>query len=221
MPPPAAVIFDFDGIIIDSEVAEFESHRQLYQRFGVQLTVDEWCAHVGYWSEQHDESWARKLSARSLTAPSTEIYLLEQRRMFLQLLPLQPMVGIRELLVELSAASIQVAIGSTSPSSWVIPSLETFGLLRKFSAVVTGEQVDRPKPAPDIYLEAARRLSILPSEALVIEDSAPGVAAAKAASMRVVAIPNLLTERHDLTAADLRVSNASQLTLGTLRSLYT
>ena len=93
-----------------------------------------------------------------------------------------------------------------------LPATERIGLGGSFQAIVTGDEVRKRKPAPDVYLEAARRVGAEPSRTVAIEDSAPGIAAARAAGMRTVAIPHWLTERHDLAAADLRVTHAGELT---------
>jgi beta-phosphoglucomutase-like phosphatase (HAD superfamily) len=96
---------------------------------------------------------------------------------------------------------------------------ERLGLRALFGAIVTGDEVARRKPAPDLYLEAARRLGADPARSIAIEDSGPGVAAARAAGMKTIAIPHWLTERHDLAAADLRVAHAGELTLSRLMEL--
>ena len=100
-----------------------------------------------------------------------------------------------------------------------MPAAERIGLRARFSAIVTGDVVSRRKPAPDVYLEAARQLGVNPSRAVAIEDSAPGVAAARAAGMAVVAIPQWLTETHDLSAAHLLVAHAGELTVERLEQL--
>ena len=220
MPLLAAVIFDFDGVIMDSERAEYESHRRMYERCGIDLTLAEWCNHVGLWSDQHNESWARQLCTRTPLAPPPETYLLEKHRILMEILPREPMAGIRDLVARLSSAAVPIAVGSTSPANWVVPSLEVFALLNSFAAVVTGDDVRKRKPAPDIYVEAATRLSVDPARAVAIEDSAPGLAAAKAAGMKVVAIPHHLTRTHDLSAADLFVSHAGEVTLERLEQLF-
>jgi hypothetical protein len=81
----AAVVFDFDGIVLDSETPEFESHRRIYERYGVALTVDEWCDQIGVWTEEHDERWATQLRARSRSAPDCTGYHAERRRIHLML----------------------------------------------------------------------------------------------------------------------------------------
>jgi HAD superfamily hydrolase (TIGR01509 family) len=122
------------------------------------------------------------------------------------------MRGINELIAALSDVGVPTAIASTSPASWVVPAAERIGLGGFFQAIVTGDEVKRRKPAPDVYLEAARRIGAEPSRTVAIEDSAPGIAAARAAGMKTVAIPHWLTEGHDLSAADLRVAHAGELT---------
>ena len=71
---PAAVIFDFDGIVLDSETPEYESHRRIYERCGVTLTVDQWCGVIGTWSENHDEQWFKRLAAQAAGAPGRDGY---------------------------------------------------------------------------------------------------------------------------------------------------
>ena len=219
MPVPAAVIFDFDGIVLDSETPEYESHRRIYERCGVTLTVDEWCGVIGTWSEGHDEQWFRRLGERSPDAPPRDAYFAERRRIFDAIVPADPMRGVLDLLGALRGAAIPTAIASSAPARWVVGAVERLAIGPLFDAVVTGDQVARRKPAPDVYLEAARRLGVDPMRAVAIEDSAPGIAAARAAGMKAVAIPHWLTERHDLGAADLTVAHAGELTLERLAAL--
>ena len=216
---PAAVIFDFDGIVLDSETPEYESHRRIYERCGVTLTVDEWCAVIGTWSEGHDEQWFTRLCERSATAPARGDYFAERRRIFDQIVPVDPMRGVGELLTLLRDARIPLAIASSAPARWVVGAVERLAIGPFFDAVVTGDEVAHRKPAPDVYLEAARRLAVDPRRAIAIEDSGPGLAAARAAGMKAIAIPHWLTERHDLSGADLTVAHAGELTLERLAAV--
>ena len=219
VPQPAAVIFDFDGIVLDSETPEYESHRRIYERCGVTLTVDEWCAVIGTWSEGHDEQWFTRLCERSATAPARADYFAERRRIFDEIVPVDPMRGVGELLTLLREARIPLAIASSAPARWVVGAVERLAIRPFFDAVVTGDEVAHRKPAPDVYLEAARRLAVDPRRAIAIEDSGPGLAAARAAGMTAIAIPHWLTERHDLSGADLTVAHAGELTLERLAAL--
>jgi len=215
----AAVVFDFDGIVLDSETPEYESHRRIYDRCGVPLTVEDWCGAIGIWTEGHDVRRFETLRARASDAPLRDAYFAERQRIFQQLLPTEPMRGIRDLLAALAAAAVPAAIASTSPARWVIPAAERIGVRGSFDVIVTGDEVRQRKPAPDVYLEAARRLGIDPAGAVALEDSGPGVAAARAAGMTVVAIPHWLTNSHDLTGAHLRVTHAGELTVERLEWL--
>jgi HAD superfamily hydrolase (TIGR01509 family) len=220
MPPVAAVIFDFDGIVLDSETPEYESHRRIYEQCGVTLTVEEWCGVIGTWSEGHDEQWFARLGERSSGAPARDAYFAERRRIFDEIVPAGPMRGVHELLTMLREAGVPTAIASSAPARWVVGAVERLGIRPLFDAVVTGDEVAQRKPAPDVYLEAARRLGVEPARSVAIEDSGPGVTAARAAGMKTVAIPHWLTERHDLSAADLTVAHAGELTLDRLARLW-
>jgi HAD superfamily hydrolase (TIGR01509 family) len=219
VPLPAAVIFDFDGIILDSETPEYESHRRIYERCGVTLTVDEWCGVIGTWSEGHDEEWFTRLCQQAKAAPPREEYFAERRRIFDEILPADPMRGVPQLLAALREAGIPIAIASSAPARWVIGAIERLAIRPLFDAVVTGDEVAHRKPAPDVYLEAARRLGVDPRRTIAIEDSRPGITAARAAGMKAIAIPHWLTERHDLSGADLTVAHAGELTLARLDAL--
>jgi HAD superfamily hydrolase (TIGR01509 family) len=215
----ASVIFDFDGIVLDSETPEYESHRRIYERYGVTLTVDEWCGVIGTWSEGHDEKWFTRLCERAVAAPERDAYFEERRRLFEEIVPADPMRGVRELLAALRDAHVPTAIASSAPARWVAGAVDRLGISSFFNAIVTGDQVTRRKPAPDVYLTAARRIGADPRESVAVEDSSTGIAAAGAAGMKVVAIPHWLTERHDLSGADLIVEHAGLLTLDRLERL--
>jgi HAD superfamily hydrolase (TIGR01509 family) len=215
----AAVIFDFDGIVLDSETPEYESHRRIYEQCGVTLTVDEWCGVIGTWSEGHDERWFTRLCAEARDAPARDVYFAERRRIFDEIVPADPMRGVSELLASLRDAAVPIAIASSAPARWVVTAVERLGIRPMFGAVVTGDEVAHRKPSPDVYLEAARRLGVDPLQSVAIEDSGPGLTAARAAGMKVVAIPHWLTERHDLSGADLTVAHARELTVDRLAAL--
>ena len=215
----AAVVFDFDGIIIDSETVEYESHRLIYERCGVALTPAEWCDQIGTWTDDHEERWHARLRRLAPSAPDWPTFRSEKSRLCRELVPASPMRGIGELLASLADAGVPMAIASTSPARWVVPATERLGLTPFFRAIVSGDDVPRRKPAPDVYLEAARRLAVDPAAAVAIEDSSTGIAAARAAGMKTVAIPHWLTAGHDLRAADLRVAHAGELTPARLAAL--
>jgi HAD superfamily hydrolase (TIGR01509 family) len=212
-----AVIFDFDGTILDSESAEFESHRRLFADWGVPLTEDEWCEGVGILKP--DTHWFDRLCERAQHPLTFERFREITRGYFQQHVRMEPMPGVSALLGALVTTGVPRAIASAAPSDWVMRGLEGLRLVDAFDAIVTMDQVEKGKPDPDVYLEAARRMQIEPAHCVAIEDSGPGLAAARAAGMRTVVIPHSLTRLHDLSGADLRVASATELTLEALRSL--
>jgi len=212
-----AVIFDFDGTILDSETAEFESHKRLFADHGVDLSEEEWCAGVGV-LKPHSH-WFDWLCDRTAEPPTFERFRDATRRYFREHVRMEPMEGITALVGALVAAGVPRAIASTATSDWVLSAVAELRLTPLFGAIVTGDQVSRGKPAPDVYLEAARRLDVDPSRCVAVEDSGPGIAAARAAGMRTVAIPHRLARRHDFSGADLRLRSAAELTLERLGAL--
>ena len=127
--------------------------------------------------------------------------------------------GIRSLLDDLVTEGIPLAVASTSPTRWVLPAADALGIREHFGTIVTGDDVEQRKPAPDVYLLAAARLGISPTRCVAVEDTRPGLLAAKAAGMRAIVIPHWLTETHNLSEADLRVDSATELDVGRLRDL--
>jgi HAD superfamily hydrolase (TIGR01509 family) len=211
-----AVIFDFDGVIVDSETPEFEAHRQIFASHGLDLTTKEWCACVGLWQSIN---WFDVLTTRGATTLSRETFLAEKRRIAREVLRMEPLPGIRTLLDDLRARGTPLAVASTSPARWVLPAADALGIRSYFSAIVTGDDVQHRKPAPDVYLLAASRLDVPPTRCVAIEDTRPGLLAAKTAGMQVIVIPHWLTETHDLSEADHRVGSAIELDVDRLRGL--
>jgi HAD superfamily hydrolase (TIGR01509 family) len=216
---PEAVVFDFDGVILDSETPEYESHRRVFERFGLTLTVDEWCDWIGVDTDLDPDRWPNRLRAHTHEAPAPHVFREEVKALFRDLLPKAPMPGISSLIAELVRSDVRCAIASNSPARWVVPAAEAVGVTDYMSAVVTIDDVSCGKPAPDVYLEAVRRVGAEPARSVAIDDSSPGLTAARAAGLRTIAVPHWLTERHDLSQADVRVPDARAITLELLQQL--
>ncbi|MBI5687426.1 MAG: HAD family phosphatase [Verrucomicrobia bacterium] len=216
-PSPFAVIFDFDGLVVDSETPEFEAHRQIFAEHGVELTPEEWRGEVGIWSDTRN--WFAKLGEVSGRPVDTVALREEKRRRFWQVIKMEPLPGVRALLDELHAAAVPLALASSAEATWINKAAAQLDVTRYFRAIVTGDDVTHRKPHPEGYLLAARSIGVVPGRCVAIEDSQHGLAAAKAAGMKAVAVPNWLTAGHDLDAADLRVADATELNAGVLARL--
>ncbi|MFC3550399.1 HAD family hydrolase [Lysobacter cavernae] len=186
---PAAVLFDMDGLMIESERALLQCWRQASQRLGLALDDELWLSFVGL----PDRTCVELLRAR---LPEPQVQALLQHchaRYDVQVeagLPLKP--GVLELLALLAQRGLPRAVVTSTRRERALQKLQRCGLLAHFDTVVTGSDVVHAKPAPDIYLLAAQRLGVAPSQCVVLEDSVPGVRAALAAGMTPIQVPDLV-----------------------------
>lgn len=214
---PAAVIFDMDGLLVDTETCDYYSWRELHEAHGLELSLPDFCHHAGLYGTW-DQMYAELEAACGRPADALHEARLP-RYMELVAERLQPSDELLALLGTLERHGIRRGIASSSDSDWVAYLIDGLGLRPRFQAIATGHDVARRKPAPDVYLLAAERLGVDPRRCIALEDSAHGIRAAKAAGMRAVAIPNPVSEHQDLSLADARVAHFGEVTLDLLREL--
>jgi len=195
----AALILDFDGVIMDTESAVVEAWRDESTARGVPFDEVAFLASLGVPSLR-PERIAALLGADADPADVTE-RIRARLRVTTADLPVLP--GVRELVAEAAAAGVPVAVASGALRPWVEGHLARAGLLDAFAAVVCRDDVTAGKPAPDLYVAALRLLGATASRSVAVEDSGPGLAAARAAGVRCVAVPGPTTTGHDLAGADL------------------
>ncbi|MEM9520105.1 MAG: HAD-IA family hydrolase [Actinomycetota bacterium] len=201
---PAAVIFDFDGTIVDTEWPVYQAARVAHEHHGLELPIGEWVKIVGTADNKPLTDRLRDLLGREPDHDAIERANDEhgRARMSGPALP-----GVREVIDATRAGGRPLGIASSSPMDWVGGHLERLGLFDRFASFSTRDQVDRGKPAPDLFLLAAAQLECEPADMLVIEDSRNGAIAAKAAGMPVVVVPNRVT-MHDIPPeADLVIDS--------------
>lgn len=199
---PAAVIFDMDGLLVDTERLQFRaSDMVLHELRGVTLPHEVMTALIGLRS---DECWAYMRERYDLTESIEELEAA-QAAYYAPMLreQVEAMPGAPELIATLHEQGYPLAIASSSPLWQIEAVVERLQLGAVLAAVASGEEVARGKPAPDVYLLAARRLDTPPSRCVALEDSGPGTAAAKAAGMYAIAVPSAETAGHSFAAADL------------------
>ncbi|AWK51877.1 phosphatase [Clostridium beijerinckii] len=196
-----AVIFDMDGVIIDSEPIHFEVDMQTMKDLGCNISAKELEKYVGTTNEY---MFADIKKNYNISKSIEEIinYKVEKTKQKIIQSDLEPIEGIKELLSELKNKNIPTAIASSSPRSFIDVVVSKFKLQDYFKFIVSGEEVANGKPAPDVYIETAKKLGILPRDCTVIEDSKNGVLAAKAAGMRCIGFQNVNSGNQDLSMAD-------------------
>jgi HAD superfamily hydrolase (TIGR01509 family) len=215
-----AVIFDMDGVLVDSEPLYDLATTEFLRRRGV-------AADPRFYDTLRGlgllEVWAA-LADRYRLSQSVEDLAVEATRdldrFFGDRGRLEPMPGARELVMELAMAGSALAVASSSPGRRVADLLGRLGLARWFAVVVSGDEVRRGKPDPEIFLTAARRLGLDPEGCAVVEDSERGVAAALDAGMRCVGLDRGQRGQPDLGRAHLVVPDLRQLTVDRLRAMW-
>jgi HAD superfamily hydrolase (TIGR01509 family) len=209
--PAGALIFDFDGTILDTETPEFEEWRAAFRARGHELGLEVWQHSLGTVGAYDPCAHLAELGGAGFDrdALRQEVFARQVARCESQ--PLLP--GVVDRLREGRAAGRGTAVASSSPSAWVERWLERHAIRGLFDAVCTADDVEHVKPAPDLFLLAARKLGVPPADCVVFEDSPNGLRAARAAGMRCVAIPNPLTRHLPLGEADLLLGSLAECPL--------
>jgi HAD superfamily hydrolase (TIGR01509 family) len=197
-----AVIFDLDGVLIDSEPLHAKADNQLLIDSGIIAPDNYFDRFVGWTNkamwEQIKKEYPLKPGYDELTVRqmTLKLNLLEQMNF-------EPVSGIGELLEALKMKRIPMAIASSSPRAFIEAVIEKIGIKEYFTSWISGDEVERSKPEPDIFLKAAESLNVNPHECIVIEDSASGTVAAKRAGMKCIGYKNVNSGNQDLSQADL------------------
>jgi len=209
-----ALIFDFDGLIVDTEWPDYESWQQVYQQYGCELGVETWGQIVGGngASDFDPHTYLEELCGKRL---DREEIWVSRRKQYLGELSAQPILpGVLDYLDEAETRGLQLAVASSSPENWVRGHLARLGLYQRFDAIKTADDVTRTKPDPELFIATLDALSLTVGDAIVFEDSPNGVVAAKAAGLFCVAVPNRLTAQLKFNGADLRLNSLAEKTLG-------
>jgi HAD superfamily hydrolase (TIGR01509 family) len=213
-----AVVFDFDGLILETEGAVYRSWAEIYAEHGHEVSLDFWKTTIG----SSIDAWDPHADLEARLGRNLDRAALRTRRRArqMELLAEQDLLpGVLELREGARAAGLKVGIASNSSLEWITGHLEPRGLLEGWDCIRTRADVARPKPAPDLYLNVVKCLDVEAEAAVAIEDSPHGVAAAKAAGLLCVAVPGPLTLGLDLGAADLKVASIADLTVARLAGL--
>ena len=196
-----AIIFDFDGTILESERPDYEAWNEVFQAHNATLPFALWQQQIGTVSHDFDPyQYLEEQIGRSIDRQTLR---QERRQRFLALMAQETIKpGVLALIEEAQQANIRLGVASSGTRDWVEGNLDKFNLRRHFQVVRTAADVQRVKPDPELYLNALAVLGVEPAHALAIEDSRNGMLAAKHAGIRCLVVPNEMTRELDFSEAD-------------------
>jgi HAD superfamily hydrolase (TIGR01509 family) len=209
-----AIVFDFDGLILDTEEPVYRSWLEVYQAHGEELPFERWVQIVGSTTTGfHPQHHLEERLGRALPKEVLERRIGRRTELVLaqKLLP-----GVVSHIDHAKAMGLKVGVASSSTVEWVRGHLARLGILEQFDCLRCRDDVAHAKPEPDLYVAVLDCLGVAASDAFAIEDSPNGVMAAKRAGLRCVAIPNSITAKLDLSGADVLLGSLAEITLADL-----
>lgn len=205
-----AVIFDMDGVLLDSEPLHYEAVRLILEEQGVEFPLDDYFRYLG---TTLTSTWDDLCERYPITMPFDQFEARYNSDVLDQYLAGAPLIrGARELAAQLRDAGVPIAVASSSHRVWVDAALSGAGLREYFEQTTAGDEVSMGKPSPEIYLKAAEKLGFDPGHCIAVEDAPAGVESARAAGMKVVLVRSELTNDLDL-ASDWQVDDLTQFEL--------
>ncbi|NOR75801.1 MAG: HAD-IA family hydrolase [Draconibacterium sp.] len=205
-----AIIFDMDGVLVDSEPHHVKIEKQLFEKLNLNISDEE---HSTYMGKATDVMWKEIIHDKRLRYSSKELVKqnVEISKEHFAQQKLAPIDGLVELLEKLKKNKILMAVASSSGQEIIAVILKSNGLDKYFKYMVSSELVGGSKPEPDIFLHTAKLLSVNPEECIVIEDSTNGIRAAKAANMFCIAYNGVSVNNQAQSLADIQITNFSQI----------
>jgi putative hydrolase of the HAD superfamily len=213
------LIFDFDGLILDTEVPGFLAWQEIFSAYGLPFTYSHWAKAIGTGPSAYDpaEDLRSQLGIPLDVAQIREVQL-ERAHEILRDVPIQP--GVLEFILTAKQRKLKLAVASSSPRNWVINHLNRLDLVKYFDTILTAEDVMAVKPDPELFNLALKHLDLNSHEAVVFEDSPNGITAARSAGIYVVAVPNEITKTLDTSHANMHFSTFTEIKIEQLIDLF-
>ncbi len=212
-----AIIFDMDGVIIDSEPLHCKLEREILKELGGKITEKEHNAFIGT-TDYH--MWSTLKKKFNIEKSIDEIIQIKKERFIKNIHMLNLVDNVEEFMEKLHKERYPMGLASSNNRKIVDLIVNRFKLDKYLKVIVSGEDVSQGKPHPEIFLKTAEKLGVEPSDCVVIEDAKNGVIAAKAAGMKCIGFKNSNSGDQDLSQADLIISSYDELDLDTLKRLF-
>ena len=214
-----ALIFDFDGLVLDTETPIYLSYQEIYRSLGVELSFERWAQGVGTTDAIYDP--LDDLEAQlGYEVDRSSLHALQRQREA-ELIAAQPVLpGVVDYLQDARRLGLKIGMASSSSCAWITGHLSRLGLLEYFDCVQGRDDVQCSKPDPELYLSALEKLGVSNIQAIVFEDSPNGILAARRAGIACVVVPNPVTRRLPLDSADLRLESLADLPLEQLLKMH-
>lgn len=206
------LIFDFDGLILDTETVIFEAWNEIYKSHGADLPLLEWASCIGT-SHQAFDVFGYLESKLGRPVERKELGGRHRRMIMERLEKMEPRPGVLAYLEEARKLKIALALASSSHQNWVMGHLSRLGLAEWFHSIRTADDVENVKPDPELYNLTLTFMGVAPERAIAFEDSPNGIKAAQAAGIYCVAVPNPVTRQLPLDHADFRIESMADLSL--------
>ena len=215
-----AVIFDMDGVIINSEPLHYEANKKLFDKLGFSVPINEYSNYIGISTEKMWEDLRDKYDLNESLDRLTDKHREHTHEFIRENMNGTEIPGIKKILEELKDANIKTAVASSSSKDLIETVIKGFDLCKYFDVLISGEEVEKGKPNPDIFLLAAKKLNVNIKNCIVIEDSTNGVKAAKKAGAKCIGFNNPDSHGQSLSKADIVINKFDILNYDLLKSLF-
>ena len=215
-----AVIYDLDDLMVNSHGLHVEASEKVFQKFGVSQEKLPENIKAGFIGMRVSEILKELIKIYKLKINYQKVYK-EREKVFLDLVmeKLEPMPGLFQSLEIISKSGYKIAIASSGTKRYINLVLSKFKIANFFDIIVSGDDVKRGKPDPEIFLKTVRKLRLKPEETLVLEDATVGIEAAKAAGCICIAVKNPYTPKQNLSKADIKLNSLNNLNIGVIKAL--
>lgn len=207
-----AIVFDFDGLVIDTETPAYEAFRDVYLTYGVELSLNTYAQCIGTsFAVFNPFNYLVEQLGSEVDMETVKRQVDERHHMLLEQATLRP--GVLEYLNDAREGGLRIGLATSSPLSWINPYFDRFELRPYFDSITTADEVANVKPDPELYLKSLEKLNVSGNEAIAFEDSLNGLRAAKAAGLHCTVVPNPSTRHFPFENHDLKLESMDEMSL--------